>query len=177
MRTHGYYKRRNILIGLALFLGILIGCIPIGIYVNHQNEHIVKTVGVFDDINRLLNHDMVEGSYDFGEDVAFKFSRYGACEEIFEPEKRRVRQQLLNLDKILRYHISASVDPNDPTVLHHNMWVVEENLVKNQDNDDFRVYYFSTFQFCITYKANKDVYNNDIRDLYRTEKSINRDPK
>lgn len=170
MRTPEYYKRRSKLICLALFIGILVCCIPVVMYVKHQNQHIVETIGVFDDKERLLNHDMVDGSYDFGEDVAFKFSRYGACEEVFEAEKRRVKQQLLDLDKILRYHISASVDPNDPTVIQHNAWVVEENLVKNQDDDDFRVYYFSTFQFCATYKANKDMYNNDIRDLYRAEK-------
>ena len=169
MRTPEYYKRRSKLICLALFIGILICCIPVVMYVKHQNQHIVETIGVFDDKERLLKHNLLEGSYDFGEDVSYKFSRYSACEEVFEFEKRYVKQQLLNLDKLLRYHIVASSDPEDPAVIQHNMWVVDENLVKYQNDDEFRVYYFSTEKLCRTYKANKDSYNADIREIYRSE--------
>ena len=155
-------------------IGWAIGSILVAIltasagYLYYGNQKIVKTAGIFNDKTRLINHNLLEMSGDFGEEVATKLVD-GRCEDVNVPEKKRVLKELLDMDKILKYQIviTAFADYSN-----HNMWVIDENLKKHENDSDFTKYYFSSNMFCETYKNNKDRYNTNIKDIYRKSDAI-----
>lgn len=140
---------------------IVIVCAIIGSMYWYQNQKIITSKGVMYDKNKLLMHDLLDGEEPFGEEtVAFKFGN-GYCAEVSRNEVSKVKEQLLNGEKIL-----DAIDARSNVFSgNHVIWYVNKNLVTEEKDSDFTTRYFSTELVCKDYMTRKDVYHNSYKSL------------
>ena len=151
---------RNVVAAVVGFVIAISGFYGFNYYQDHN--YIIKNFPKLEGQEQILKHDVLVGAIPFGNEVQSKLVN-GVCSYVSEPEKKAVIEDLLKNRKVIQWHMVIN-RYNDST--NHNGYIINKNLVKDQNDPDFVSMYFTSTYFCEAYKTNTDRYLNTIKNRY-----------